>query len=143
MLSLAACGTQAQVANDVAVHNAIIAALPDGVVPEEASADVIAQAATTLAFTLEGDLEANLTQVTVSLGELTRAGKFPKAARIGANNPPGRLYLKVLNLASSNPDVSSSTYYGLTVQDMTRLTAAVREGMNFLNGAKSKAITRK
>jgi len=142
-LSLSAFSTQAQIANDRATHSAILAALPAGMLPELASADDIAQAATTLAFTMEGNLEANLTQVTVSLGELTRAGTFANAPRLGAGNPPARLYLKVLNLASSNPDVSSSTYYSLTVQDMTRLTAAVREGMNFLNGAKSNAITRK
>jgi hypothetical protein len=92
---------------------------------------------------MEGNLESNLTQVTLALGELTRAGRFSSAPRFGDGNPPGRMYLKVLNMASSNPDVSSSTYYGLTVQDMTRLTAAVREGMNILNGAKSSAITRK
>ena len=142
-LSLSAFNTQAQVANELAVQNAIIAALPAGITPESASADDIAQAATTLAFTMEGNLESNITQVTVSLGELTRAGRFPRAPRFGGGNPVGRLYLKVLNMASSNPDVSSSTYYALTVQDMTRLTAAVREGMNFLNGAKSNAITRK
>lgn len=143
LLSLAGFTTQAQVANELAVQNAIIAALPAGIQPESASADDIAQAATTLAFTMEGNLESNLTQVTVSLGELTRAGRFPRAPRFGDGNPVGRMYLKVLNMASSNPDVSSSTYYALTVQDMTRLTAAVREGMNFLNGAKSNAITRK
>lgn len=143
VLSLTAGSAQAQVANDVAVQNAIIAALPQGLLPEAASADDIAQAATVLAFTMPGDLETNLTQVTVSLGELTRAGRFSNAPRVGDRNPPGRFYLKVLNLASSNPDVSSSTYYGLTVQDMTRLAAAVGEGMNFLNGARSNAITRK
>jgi hypothetical protein len=142
-LSLTGLDSQAQVANDVGVQNAIIAALPAGLQPESASADDIAQAATTLAFTMDGDLESNLTQVTVSLGELTRARRFPRAPRFGEGNPVGRLYLKVLNLASSNPDVSSSTYYALTVQDMTRLAAAVREGQNFLNGAKSAAITRK
>jgi len=143
VMALTGFNTSAQVANDVATQAAILAALPAGVLPDRASADEIAQAATTLAFSMEGNLETNLTQVTVSLGELTRAGKFPNAPRVGENNPPGRFYLKVLNMASSNPDVSSSTYYSLTVQDMTRLTAAVREGMNFLNGAKSNAITRK
>lgn len=143
ILSLTGVGATAQVANDAATQNAILAALPEGVTPDTATADEIAQAATTLAFGRDGDLEANVTQVMVSLGELTRAGKFPKAPRFGDNNPTGRFYLKVLNLASSNLDVSSSTYYGLTVQDMTRLTAAVRAGANFLNGAKSNAITRK
>ena len=128
---------------DTALQQAILAALPAGLSPETASADQIAQAATTLAFTLAGDLEQNLTRVTVALGELTRAGAFPAAPRFGDGTPTGRLYLKVLNLASSNPDVSSSTYYGLTVQDMTRLAAAVREGSNILNGARSNAITRK
>lgn len=142
-LAFTALGARAQVANDTATQNAILAALPEGLAPEQASADEIAQAATTLAFGMEGNLEANVTQVTVSLGELTRAGKFKNAPRFGDNNPVGRFYLKVLNLASSNLDVSSSTYYGLTVQDMTRLTAATRAGQNFLNGAKSNAITRK
>ena len=143
VLSLSAFSANAQVAQHEATQNAIVAALPAGVSPDKATSDDIAQAATTLAFGMEGNLEANLTQVTVALGELTRAGRFPNAPRFGTNNPPGRFYTKVLNMASSNLDVSSSTYYSLTVQDMTRLAAAVREGMNFLNGAKSNAITRK
>jgi hypothetical protein len=142
-LSLAGFSASAQVANDEKVQKAILAGLPEGVTPDKASTDEIAQAATDLAFTMEGNLEANVTQVMVSLGELTRAGTFSNAPRFGDKNPPGRFYTKVLNLASSNLDVSSSTYYGLTVQDMTRLAAAAREGMNFLNGAKSNAITRK
>ena len=143
LLSLLGVSANAQVANDQTTQNAIIAALPAGVTPDKATSDEIAQAATMLVFGMDGDLEANLTQVMISLGELTRAGEFKNAPRFGDKNPPGRLYLKVLNLASSNLDVSSSTYYGLTVQDMTRLAAAAREGMNFLNGAKSNAITRK
>ncbi len=143
VLSLTALSAHAQVANDVATQNAIIAALPAGVTADKASADEIAQAATTLAFNMKGNLEANLTQVMVAVGELTRAGKFPGAPRLGTKNPPERFYVKVLNMASSNLDVSSTTYYKLTVQDITRLTAAAREGMNFLNGAKSNAITRK
>jgi hypothetical protein len=143
LLSLLATGAAAQTANDRAVQDAILAALPQDISAQSASADDIAQAAVMLAFGMAGDLEANLTQVTVALGELTRAGAFPAAPRFGDATPVGRFYLKVLNLASSNPDVSSSTYYGLTVQDMTRLAAAVREGQNFLNGARSSAITRK
>ena len=144
VLALAAFNANALVANDVATQNAILAALPEGVSPENATADEIAQAATNLAFgKKEGKLEDNLAQVMVSLGELTRAGKFKNAPKFGDYNPPGRFYLKIMNLASSNLDVSSSTYYGLTVQDMTRLAAAARDGMNFLNGAKSNAITRK
>jgi hypothetical protein len=142
VLSLIGFSANAQVANDVTIQNAILAALPEGVTPEAATSDEIAQAATNFAFSMEGDREANLKQVMVSLGELTRAGKFKNAPRFGDNNPPGRFYTKVLNLASSNLDVSSSTYYSLTVQDIIRLTAAMREGMNFLNGAKSNAITR-
>jgi len=134
-------GAFAQIGNHEATRAAIIQALPEAA--ETASADQIAQAATTLAFAMEGNLEANLTQVMVSLGELTREGHFKNAPRFGDKNPPGRFYTKVLNMASSNPDVASTTYYGLTVQDIIRLTAAVREGSNFLNGAKSKAITRK
>ena len=133
----------AQTANDAVTQQAILKRLPKGVSSSTATVDQIAQAATELAFDMPGKLETNLTQVTVSLGEMTRAGKFSNAPRYGNNNPTGRLYLKVMNLASSNLDVSSKTYYGLTVQDMTRLAAAVHEGMNFLNGAKSHAITRK
>lgn len=143
LLSLFAFGAQAQKANDVATQNAILAALPKGVTAETATVDQIAQAAIEVAFGMEGDLEANVTQVTVALGEMSRAGKFPKAPRFGENTPPGRFYTKVINLASSNLDVSSTTYYGLTVQDMTRLAAAVRNGQNFLNDAKANPITRK
>ena len=143
VLCSAGVNVQAQVANDEATHNAIVQALPKGISPEQASADEIAQAATTLAFTLDGDLEANLTQVMVALEQLTRAGRFKNAPRFGDKNPPGRFYTKVLNMASSNLDVSSNIYYGLTVQDIIRLTAALREGMNFVVGAKSNAITRK
>jgi hypothetical protein len=141
--SLLGSSVNAQVTNDVTTQNAILAALPAGVTAATATTDEIAQAAITLAFSREGKLETNVTQVTVSLGELTRAGTFTNAPRFGDNNPPGRFYIKVMNLASSNLDVASKTYYGLTVQDMTRLAAATREGMNFLNGAKSNAITRK
>ena len=143
VLAFAGPHANAQIANDVATQNAIIAALPAGVPPEQAAADQIAQAAINLAFNREGNLEANLTQVMVSLGELTRAGRFRNAPRFGDKNPPGRYYTRVLNMASSNIDVASSTYYGLTVQDIIRLTAALRDGMNFLNGATSNAITRK
>lgn len=144
VLSLAAFGAHAQVANDVATQNAILAALPEGVTPETATVDQIAQAATDHAFSAEKEkLEASVAQTMVALGELAQAGRFKNAPRFGVNNPTGRFYTKVLNLASSNLDVSSSTYYGLTVQDMTRLAAAARAGMNFLNGATSNAITRK
>jgi hypothetical protein len=112
-----AMGAHAQVANDTKTQNALLAALPQGVTADTATPDQIAQAAIELAFGMEGDLEANVAQVTVALG--------------------------VMNLASSNLDVSSSTYYALTVQDMTRLSAAVRRGQNFLQGATSNAITRK
>jgi hypothetical protein len=143
-LSFAAFSVQAQKADDVATQNAILAALPKGVTADKATADEIAQAALDLAFSADkAKLEASVTQVMVSLGELTRAGKFTNAPRFGEMNPTGRFYTKIMNLASSNLDVSSSTYYGLTVQDMTRLSAAGHEGMNFLNGAKSNAITRK
>jgi hypothetical protein len=142
-LSLLTNNAHAQRANDAQTQAAILAALPEGVTAATATTDEIAQTATTLAFTMEGDLEANLKQVMVSLGELTRAGTFQNAPRYGDKNPPSRFYTKVLNLAASNPDVSSTTYYSITVQDMTRLAAALREGMNFLNGASSNAITRK
>lgn len=140
--SLASFCTQAQIANDTATQQAIIATLPADVTPAMATADDIAQAATTLAFSMEGNIEANLTQVMVSLEELTRAGTFTNAPRFGEHNPPGRFYTKVLNMASSNLDVSSTTYHSLTVQDIIRLTAALRAGQNFAVGARSNAITR-
>jgi hypothetical protein len=144
VLSLAGLNAHAQITNDVVTQNAIIAALPQGVTPATATTDQIAQAATDHAFSKGKDnLEANVTQTMVALGELTRAGRFTSAPRFGNQSPTGRFYTKVLNLASSNLDVSSSTYYGLTVQDMTRLAAAARAGTNFLNGATSNAITRK
>lgn len=143
-LALMAVSAHAQKANDTATQNAILAALPKGITAETATADQLAQAATDLAFSANKDvLEASVTQVMVSLGEMTRAGHFSNAPRFGDNSPTGRFYTRIMNLASSNLDVSSSTYYGLTVQDMTRLAAAAREGSNFLNGAKSNAITRK
>ena len=142
----------APMSNDVATQNAILAALPDNVTAATATADQLAQAALEVAFGVDNgkaggltqkEMETNLTQVMVSLGEMTRAGKFPNAPRFGNKNPPGRLYTRVLNVASSNLDVASTTYYGTTVQYIIGLTAAMREGQNFLNGAKSNAITRK
>jgi hypothetical protein len=151
--SLIGVNATAQMANDTATQQAILQALPAGVSPENATADEIAQAAIIVAFGEGGkmdgpnlsqaEMEANLTQVMVSLGELTRASTFKNAPRFGDDNPPGRFYTKVLNLASSNLDVSSDTYYSTTVQYIIGLTAAMREGQNFLNGAKANAITRK
>lgn len=143
ILSLTGLGANAQVANDVATQQAILDALPEGITAETATADEIAQAAVDLLFSMEGDREANATQVMVSLGELTRAGAFKSAPRFGTKNPPGRFYTKVLNLASSALDVTYTTYHGVTVQHIIGLTAAMREGQNFLNGARSNAITRK
>lgn len=133
----------AQVANDESTQNAIISALPEGLTPANASSDEIAQSALDLAFNMEGELESNLMQVMVSLGELTRAGIFKNAPRFGDKNPPGRLYTRVLNLASSALDVTYTTYHGVTVQHIMALTAAMRDGQNFLNDARSDAITRK
>lgn len=143
ILSLLAFNASAQIASDEKTQNAILSALPAGVTAETASADEIAQATTNYVFSLEGNLEQNLTQAMVSLGELTKAGKFPHAPRFGDKSPTGRFYLKVMNMAASNLDVSSDTYYSLTVQDMTRLSAAMRTGSNFLNGATNNPITRK
>lgn len=123
-------------------QDAILAFLPAGLDATTATADDLAQAATDLAFAMEGDIETNLRTVMVALGEMTRAGRFTNAPRHGEYSPEGRFYTKVMNLASSNLDVVSTTYYGLTVQDMTRLAAALREGSNILNGARSNAITR-
>ncbi|MFT5320639.1 MAG: hypothetical protein ACI934_000780 [Pseudohongiellaceae bacterium] len=142
-LCLTGFSASAQIANDESTHNAIINALPDGLMPENASADEIAQGALDLAFTMDGELESNLTQVMVSLGELTRAGTFKNAPRFGDKNPAARLYTRVLNMASSALDVTYTTYHGVTVQHIMALTAAMRDGQNFLNGAESKAITRK
>jgi hypothetical protein len=142
----------AQKANDAATQNAILQALPAGVSAAQATADQIAQAAIEVAFNMgrqgEANLpqkqqEANLTQVMLSLEELTRAGKFPNAPRFGEKNPPGRFYTRVLNIASSNLDVASDTYYGTTVQYIIGLTAAMREGQNRANGAAANAITAK
>lgn len=153
LASFIGLNAQAQIANDLGTQNAILAALPEGVTPETATADEIAQAALEVAFGVaEGDsdvilpqevMEDRLTQVMVSLGELTRDGRFPNAPRFGSKTPPERFYVKVLNVASSNLDVASSTYYGTTVQYIIGLTAALRDGQNFLNGARSNAITRK
>src|SRR5690606_14492784 len=123
-------------------QDAILAFLPAGLDASTATADDLAQAATDLAFAMEGDIETNLRTVMVALGEMTRAGRFTNAPRHGEYSPEGRFYTKVMNLASSNLDVVSTTYYGLTVQDMTRLAAALREGSNILNGARSTAIPR-
>src|SRR5690606_25496180 len=127
---------------NLGTQDAILAFLPAGRDATTATTDELAQAATDLAFAMDGDIEINLRTVMVALGEMTRAGRFTNAPRHGEYSPEGRLYTKVMNLASSNLDVVSTTYYGLTVQDMTRLAAALREGSNILNGARSNAITR-
>ena len=142
-LSLTGISVSAQVANDEDTQKAIIQALPEGISAQDASADEIAQAALELTFSMEGELEENLTQVMVSLGELTREGTFQAAPRFGDRNPPGRLYTRVLNLASSALDVTYTTYHGVTVQHIIALTAAMRDGQNFLNDASGNAITRK
>lgn len=118
----------AQTANDESTQNAIIAAIPDGLAPETASADDIALAARTVAFNMEGDLNTNLTQVMVSLGELTREGVFTSAPRSGNKSPTLRFYNSVLNL-------TSSTNMGVTPQYITGTTDALVKGMNFLNAA--------
>jgi hypothetical protein len=87
------------------------------------------------------ELQENVTQVMVSLGELTSARRFENAPRFGNKTPTGRFYTRVLNLASSALDVTYTTYHGLTVQHIIGLTAAMRDGQNFLNGAESNAIT--
>ena len=152
IISLACGSVDAQKANDANIHNAIMQALPSGISAATASADVIAQAAIDVAFNMgresganlpQKQMEANLTQVMLSLEEMTRAGRFPNAPRFGEKNPPGRFYTRVLNIASSNLDVASDTYYGTTVQYIIGLTAALREGQNLANGATSNAITAK
>ncbi len=143
VFSLSVFSVSAQVANDVATRQAIIEALPAGLTSDNATADQIAQAAMELAISMEGEITDNMTQVMVSLGELTRVGTFKNAPRFGSKNPPARLYTKVLNLASSALDVSYNSYYGITVQHIMSLTTALRDGQNFLVGAESNAITRK
>ena len=141
--SLIGFSANAQIANDSATQQAILQALPEGVTAETATADEIAQSALDLVFSMEGVRQANMTQVMVYLGELTRSGTFKNAPRFGDKNPPARFYTRVLNLASSALDVTYTTYHGVTVQHIMELTAGMREGQNFLNGAKSSAITRK
>ena len=145
ILHMTALAANAQVANDRVTQDAILQALPSGVMPETANADEIAQAALEVALNMEGttieELQENVTQVMVSLGELSRAGRFENAPRFGNKAPTGRFYTRVLNLASSALDVTYTTYHGVTVQHIIGLTAALREGQNFLNGAQSNAIT--
>ena len=146
LLVLACTCANAQVANDKAMQDAILRALPDGVTPAAASADQVAQAALDVLFNENRDMagrEAQALQVMVSLEELTRAGVFSAAPKYGAGNPPSRFYNRVLNLASSALDVTYVTYHGVTVQHIIGLTAAMREGQNFVNGATSNSITRK
>jgi ankyrin repeat protein len=131
------------VIGDRVTADAITALLQSDANASTATADQIAQAAATLAFNAKGNLERNITQTMVVLGEMAREGKFPNAPRYGDNTPAGRFYLKVMNMASSNLDVSSKTYYGLSTLDQTRIAAAARAGQNTLNGAQSDAITRK
>ena len=142
-LSVLCMSATAQQTNHGPTRQAILNALPDGISAVQATSDQLAGAALETAFRLPGDRDANMTQVMVSLGEMTREGRFQSAPRYGVNNPPNRFYNRVLNLASSALDVSYTTYYGVTVQHIMALTAALREGQNFLNGAKSNAITRK
>jgi len=152
-LPLLALTVQAQVPNDVATRNAILDRLPEGVTAETATADQLAQSVLELALKVnsegeetkltQAEMEANLTRIMYTLGEMTRNGEFKNAPRFGDKNPPGRLYTRVLNVASSNLDVASETYYGTTTQFIIGLTAAMREGQNLLNGAQSNAITRK
>jgi ankyrin repeat protein len=136
-------GTGKVVIGDTVTADAIAALLPSGVTVGTATADQIAQAAATLAFNAKGNLESNIAQTMVVLGEMTRQGKIPNAPRYGDGTSTGRFYLKVMNMASSNLDVSSKTYYGLSTLDLTRIAAAARAGQNALNGARSDAITRK
>lgn len=135
--------TMAQVANDVSTQQAILQALPENRTAETATADEIALAAIEVTFSMEGDRFENLTQVMVSLGELEHAGAFRNAPRFGTKTPTGRLYSRVLSLASSALDVTYETYHGVTVQHIIPLTAAMWDGINFLNDAQSNAITRK
>jgi len=137
------CSAAAQVANNVAIQQAILQALPEGVTTESATADEIALAAIEVTFSMEGDRYVNLTQVMVSLGELEKTSVFKNAPRFGTKTPTGRLYSRVLSLASSALDVTYETYHGVTVQHIIALTAAMWDGINFLNDAQSNAITRK
>ena len=153
LFSLSAVFASAQSVTDTATRDAILARLPQGVTAATATADEIGQAALELALGVnsageeadltQAEMQDNLTRVMRTLVEMTRAGMFENAPRYGEDNPPGRFYLRVLNVASSNLDVASSTYYGTTTQYIIGLTAAMREGQNLANGATSNAITRK
>ena len=153
LCSLTAFSAAAQAVNDTATRDAILARLPAGVTAQTATADEIAQAALELSLAVnsegeraklpQAEMQDNLTRVMRTLVEMTRAGMFPNAPRFGDRNPPGRLYARVLNVASSNLDVASDTYYSTTTQYIIGLTAAMREGQNLANGASSNAITRK
>lgn len=145
-------GVYAQM-DDAQTRSAILARLPDGVSAATATADQVGQAALELALGVNGageeskltqaEMQDNLTRVMRVLVDMTREGMFRNAPRFGEDNPPGRFYLRVLNVASSNLDVASSTYYGTTTQYIIGLTAAMREGQNLANNASSNAITRK
>ncbi len=64
--------TSKVVVGDSVTADAITALLRSGVTAGTASADQIAQAATTLAFNAKGNLESNITRAMVVLGEMTR-----------------------------------------------------------------------
>ncbi len=132
LLAFTAFAATAQIANDSNTQDAILAAIPNDLTSANASADDIATAARTVAFTMEGELNSNLTQVMVSLGELTRQGVFESAPRSGRLSPTLRFYNSVLNL-------SSATNAGVTPQYITGVTQAMTDGMNFLNGAEISA----
>jgi hypothetical protein len=152
LLSLCSLGALAQL-SDNEIRVAIIERLPDGITAETATADQVGQAALELALGVNGkgeeadltqaEMQGNLTRVMKTLVEMTREGMFANAPRYGDDNPPGRLYLRVLNVASSNLDVASDTYFGTTNQYIIGLAAAMREGQNLANNATANAITRK
>src|SRR6185369_8671042 len=64
--------TSRVIIGDGVTADAITALLQSGVTASTASADQIAQAAATLAFNVKGNLESNITQTMVLLGEMTR-----------------------------------------------------------------------
>jgi len=150
--TMVAVGATAQL-SDSEIRSAILGRLPAGISAETATADQVGQAALELALGVNGEgeknrltqaeMQKNLTRVMKVLVEMTREGMFSNAPRYGDDNPPGRLYLRVLNVASSNLDVASDTYFGTTNQYIIGLTAAMREGQNLANNATTSAITRK
>lgn len=128
-LSSAGMNANAQVLNDEAIQDKIIQALPPNISAKQANVDEIARAARTVVFGMEGELLKNVSQVMISLGELSQANTFSPAT-FEQGSPTERFYNSMINLASLR-------YEGLTTLDITPLSKAMIEGMDYLNNAES------